>query len=264
MGEAAAPPRHAAAAAAAVTRLRAGARGLLDLCVPPGCPLCGADGDPPPGRLTPECGCVATFADPAAGWCAACGASLGPHVPDAADCHHCRGEDRFPFAGVVSLGLHEDALRDAVLLAKSPPGRPAARSLGEALLDARGDVLRGWGVDVVTAVPHHWRDASARGFAPPAELAATLARGLGARPAPRLLRKTARTAKQASLTPTDRRANLRSAFAVRTPAAVAGRRVLLCDDVLTTGTTARRCARALRNAGAAAVFVAVFARGVGR
>ena len=251
----AAPLRHHAAA---------GLRAVLDLCVPPGCPLCGADGVPPPGRLTPRCHCVRSFADPAAGWCAACGASLGPHVPDAADCHHCRREDRFPFAGCVSLGLHEGDLRDAVLIAKSPHGRPAARALGEALLEERADVLRAWGGDLVVPVPHHWRDAASRTFAPPAELAAALAAGLGVPCRPRALRKTARTAKQASLTPTDRRANLRAAFAVRRPAAVAGERVLLCDDVLTTGTTARRCARALLDAGAAAVLVAVFARGVGR
>ena len=239
-------------------------RGLLDLCVPPGCPLCGADGVPPPGRLTPRCGCAAAFADPAAGWCRACGAGLGPHVPNADDCHHCRREDPFPFAGAVSLGLHEGELRDAVLLAKSPHGRPAARALGEALLDARGDALRAWEVDLVAAVPHHWRDRATKRFDPPGELAATLARGLGARHAPRLLKKTTRTARQASLTPTDRRANLRGAFAVRDPAGVARRRVLLCDDVLTTGTTARRATAALRSAGAAAVSVAVFARGVGR
>ena len=255
MTRTAAPLRHAAAA---------GVRGLLDLCVPPACPLCGADGEVPAGRLTPRCGCVAAFAHPAAGWCAACGASLGPHVPDAADCHHCRREDPFPFAGAVSLGLHEDDLREAVLLAKSPHGRPAARALGEALLDARGAVLRSWEIDLVTAVPHHWRDAAGRTFAPPGELAAALAAGLNVPCRPRLLRKAARTAKQASLTPTDRRANLRAAFAVRTAGAVAGKRILLCDDVLTTGTTARRATAALRSAGAAAVSVAVFARGVGR
>ena len=259
MNRTAAPLRHAVAAGSASL-----VRGLLDLCVPPACPLCGADGPVPPGRLTPRCGCVAAFAHPNAGWCGACGASLGPQVPDAADCHHCRREDPFPFAGTVSLGLHEDELRDAVLQAKSPRGRPAARALGEALLNARGDVLRSWNVDFVTAVPHHWRDAASRTFAPPAELAAALAAGLGIPCRTRLLRKAGRTAKQASLTPTARRANLRDAFLVRRPAEVSGKRVLLCDDVLTTGTTARRAAAALRSAGAAAVSVAVFARGVGR
>ena len=80
---------------------------------------------------------------------------------------------------------------------------------------------------------------------------------------PRAVRKTRRTAKQTDLVPTDRRANLRGAFAVPNPRGVAGRAVLLCDDVLTTGATARRVTAALRAAGAARVSVAVLARGVG-
>ena len=236
----------------------------MNLCVPATCPLCGADGVAEPGRLTVRCDCRSHFADTAAGWCAACGASLGPHVPDAADCHHCRREDPFPFAGAVSLGLHEHALRDAVHLAKSARGRPATRALAEDLLDRRGDVLRGWGVDLVVGVPHHWRDRLTRDHDPPAELAAALARGLGIACRPRSVRKATRTAKQASLTPTDRRANLRDSFTVRRSALVAGKTVLVCDDVLTTGTTARRVAAALKSAGAAGAFVAALARGVGR
>ena len=239
-------------------------RSALDLCLPPACPLCGADGVPGPGRLTPRCRCAAAFAPATAGWCGACGASLGPYIPDAVDCAHCRREKAFPFGGCVSLGQHEGELRAAVLAAKGPHGRPAARALGEALLDARGNVMRGWGVDLVAPVPHHWRDALARPFLPPGELAAALAAGLGVPHRPRLLRKVIRTARQASLTPTDRRGNLTGSFTVRSPGAVPGRRVLLCDDVLTTGTTARRATAALRSAGADAVFVAVFARGVGR
>ena len=253
------PPRPNVAAAA-----RGLARSALDLCVPPACPLCGADGLPEPGRLAPRCDCRATFSDPAAGWCAACGASLGPHVPDAADCRHCRREKPFPFAGAVSLGLHEDDLQSAVLTAKGEHGRPATRALAEDLLDRRGGVLRGWRIDLVTAVPHHWLDRLGRGHDAPGELAAALAAGLGVPARPRLVTKSARTAKQASLTPGDRRGNLRDAFRVRRPAAVVGKTVLLCDDVLTTGTTARRVTAALRDAGADAVFVAVLARGVGR
>ena len=237
-------------------------RTLLDLCVPPACPLCGRDGELEPGRLTPRCDCRNVFADPVCGWCRGCGAPTGPHVPDAADCHHCRREDPFPFAGAVSLGLHEDALRDAVLKAKTDGGRPAARALAEDLLDRRGDPLRAAGCNVVIAVPHHWSARLRHGHDAAAEVAAALAAGLGL-PLKRPVRKFRRTAKQAGQTPTDRRANLRGAFAVPRPAAVAGKTVLLCDDVLTTGTTARRVASALKAAGAGGVFVAVLARGVG-
>ncbi|NNJ25873.1 ComF family protein [Alienimonas chondri] len=237
------------------------ARSLLDLCVPPACPLCGADGVIEPPRLTPRCECRATFTEPDRGWCRGCGAPTGPHVPDCGDCQHCRREDAFPFCGAVSLGLHADRLRDAVLYAKTDGGRPAVRALGEDLRERWAERLAGF--DLVAAVPHHWTARLHTSHDPAAELCDTLARGLNLPSRPRLVRKRHRTDKQARLTPTDRRANLRGAFNVPRPTSVAGKRVLLCDDVLTTGTTARRVTTALRAAGASEVFVAVLARGVG-
>ena len=185
-------------------------------------------------------------------------------MPDCDDCPHCRREDPFPFAGVVALGLHEGALREAVLSAKSDGGRPAARALAEDLCERWEERLTiEAGFDFVTAVPHHWTDRLRTTHDLAAELAATLARALGRPCRPRLVRKRRRTAKQTDLTPTARRANLREAFTVPSPESVAGKRILLCDDVLTTGATARRVTAALRSAGAAEVSVAVLARGVG-
>jgi len=68
------------------------------------------------------------------------------------------------------------------------------------------------------------------------------------------------TQSQIGLTRHQRRENLRGAFAVTAPEEIRGREVLLVDDVMTTGTTAAECARALRRAGASAVWVATVAR----
>jgi ComF family protein len=65
---------------------------------------------------------------------------------------------------------------------------------------------------------------------------------------------------QTELSRSERLANLRRCFSVRRPAEVDGKRVLLIDDVMTTGTTANECAKALRKAGAAEVFVLTLAR----
>jgi hypoxanthine phosphoribosyltransferase len=68
------------------------------------------------------------------------------------------------------------------------------------------------------------------------------------------------TASQAGLTPRQRRLNVRAAFSVSDPAAVDAKHILLVDDILTTGATARAAALALRKAGAASVWVATLAR----
>jgi ComF family protein len=81
---------------------------------------------------------------------------------------------------------------------------------------------------------------------------------------PRALVRIRPTLPQTDLDPAARRANVRDAFRVRHPAAVKGRRVVLVDDVFTTGATVGAAARALRAAGAAAVGVLTLARVVRR
>ena len=78
-----------------------------------------------------------------------------------------------------------------------------------------------------------------------------------------ILTKVKRTPKQTDLTPTERRKNLRGAFVCRAGIDLSQSSILLVDDVLTTGTTTHRAARALLSAGAQWVDVAVLARGVG-
>ena len=75
-----------------------------------------------------------------------------------------------------------------------------------------------------------------------------------------LLKRVRVTVSQAGLTTHQRRQNLRGAFFAPQPARLAGRHVLLIDDIYTTGATARACSRVLRNAGAASVRVATVAR----
>ncbi len=78
--------------------------------------------------------------------------------------------------------------------------------------------------------------------------------------APAALMRLRSTESQAGLTPRQRRHNVRGAFKVSDPSAVQGRNILLVDDILTTGATARAAAQSLKRAGAAAVYVATLAR----
>ena len=116
--------------------------------------------------------------------------------------------------------------------------------------------------DLVVPVPlHRWR-LFRRRFNQSAILARLLARQAGKAVAPDLLVRKRWTAPQTKLSRGERRRNLQGAFAVRRGRAadVAGRRVLLVDDVLTTGATASECASALKKAGVKSVYVATLAR----
>ncbi|MFZ5586275.1 MAG: ComF family protein [Thermodesulfobacteriota bacterium] len=118
------------------------------------------------------------------------------------------------------------------------------------------------GADLVIPVPLHPRRLLRRGFNQAAVLAGALGGGAGAELAPRLLLRRRHTRPQVGLSPQQRLANVAGAFAVR-PAALArlaGRRVLLVDDVYTTGATLAECAQVLLAAGAAAVRVATVSR----
>lgn len=121
---------------------------------------------------------------------------------------------------------------------------PLGRSLAAAPL-----LREGW--DLLAPVPSHWRRALLRGYNPAALLAVAAARGAGLRAEPRLLRRTRATTPQAALDGAARRHNLDGAIALRSGRAVAGLRVLVVDDVTTTGTTLSACIAALRAAGAA-------------
>jgi len=115
--------------------------------------------------------------------------------------------------------------------------------------------------DVIVPVPlHRWRLLSRR-FNQAAILSRELSRRTGRPMQPHLLKRTRRTSRQIRLTNAQRSANVRGAFAVakRHHAAIAGRNILLVDDVITTGATANACARALLQAGASRVDVLALA-----
>lgn len=114
-------------------------------------------------------------------------------------------------------------------------------------------------VDLVVPVPLHWRRRMWRGYNQCDLLARPLARRLRV-PVARVIRKTRHTETQASSTPAERRSNLTGAFVLTDPRRVSGQRILLVDDVLTTGATAMACGALLRRAGARSVTVLTLAR----
>ena len=115
--------------------------------------------------------------------------------------------------------------------------------------------------DCLVPVPLHPAKMREREFNQAARLARPLARATGIPIAPSLLRRVKATNTQTRLSRPQRAANVAGAFAVPAGENLRGRRIVLLDDVLTTGATTNACARALRQAGAATVCVWTLARG---
>jgi ComF family protein len=140
-------------------------------------------------------------------------------------------------------------------------GRPdLARPLGDLLWAAiapRAEDLRG---TVVVPVPLHAGRLAERGYNQAALLASRIAGRLGAPVRAMALARTRDTPRQATLDRSARLTNVARVFQVRQPREIAGRAVLLVDDVRTTGSTLRACEAALAQAGAASVRTAVLAQ----
>jgi ComF family protein len=137
-------------------------------------------------------------------------------------------------------------------------GEPIAEAMGELLITHRRDAIP----DVVAPVPMHWQRRWVRKTNSPDILAAKVASFLQVPCQVRLLRLKRNILPQKGLKISDRRRNLADAFRVAKGYDIRGARVLLVDDVLTTGATCDAAAKALRMAGARSVAVVVLARTV--
>ena len=237
---------------------------VLDLVFPAVCPVCLVRSDDPAQR--PFCGpCWRALPVGLGPGCPVCGEPF-PGLGGSLPCHACRTAPP-PYAFARAVAEYRDGMREAIHALKFG-GRPVlatplGRLLGE--VGARALPIRpeDW-ADGLVPVPLHPARLAERGF----NQADLLAAPCGARwrvpVLSRALIRARATLPQTDLDPVARRVNVRGAFRVPRPAAVRGRRLLLVDDVHTTGATAAAAADALREAGAAAVGVLTLARVVRR
>jgi ComF family protein len=244
------------------------AESLFATLFPSDCRLCGA----PLINISrlPVCdGCLAGIRPIAGGVCSVCGERLvSMHAfsgeNDEPLCGLCRRLGP-PFEKAAAYGSYDGGLRELIHLLKYEQVRPAANVLGRMLAEVIAGLEIGFTGDsvLVIPVPLHSKKLRQRGFNQSEAIARAALKHRGDRRyelSTDVLRRRRETKSQIGLTSHQRRENLRGAFAVEPPQQIAGRELLLVDDVYTTGTTASECARVLRRAGASRVWVATVAR----
>lgn len=230
---------------------------LLALLFPDDCRLCGV----PLKEFSrvPVCGSCLNEPEAFAPeyFCSCCRTPFLNPAPldDSGVCRLCRmGVSRFD--AVYSYGSYDGALKGLIQLFKYDGVRPLAKPLGAWLAQA---LPRDQKFDALAPMPLHWRRHFRRGFNQAALLAKELSKRTGL-PVKSVVTRRKSTEKQALLTRAQRRLNVSGAFKVPDADAVRGKRILLIDDVFTTGATLNACAGALKRAGAAHVSALTLAR----
>lgn len=180
---------------------------------------------------------------------------------DSGSCPHCHRKGP-RFERTYAVGVYVGVLRETVLRMKSPIGESLCLAMGGLLGENLARSMTAAPSHIV-AVPTHWTRRLRRNFNCADILLEAITAKIGIHACPKLIRCRRKTRKQGTLLPHERLKNVRGAYRVSAGYAISGAKVLLIDDVMTTGATANEIAKILRRAGAASVEVAVVARGVG-
>jgi len=252
-----------------VRRFAAGTVGAgragLDLLFPPRCACCDADlpedgpPDDPPDRILLCEDCRRLLGPESWRGCHRCGATAAAGQPGSRRCGLCQ-DTNLRFDGTVPLGGYTDDLREVVLRMKRATNDVLSVTMGRLLAFRRAELLADFNAQLIVPIPMYWTRRLARGTNSPDLIARSLGKSMGISVSRSLLVRRRNTMHQKDLSPTERFRNVRGAFRVRSGRKLDGLRILLIDDILTTGATCSEAASALKKAGAAAVAAVVVAR----
>jgi ComF family protein len=223
-------------------KLRALTRQFLDFCYPGACAVCSTscEGDVP---LCETCRIALATLEFAAA-CEKCGMPL---KESGSPCPYCKGKGVAHFERVLRLGVYEDPLKHLIHQMKYHRAWTLAEFLADRLVDQEPVKSLLHETHVIVPVPLFFTRHIARGFNQAEVIARRIAKVCDIQFVKALTRVRA-TETQTHLSPTQRVENLRGAFALIAPKYIAGRHVVLVDDVTTTGATLRAAAQALEQA----------------
>jgi ComF family protein len=232
--------------------------GITDLIFPPLCITCGAVlEEHAPLPFCPPCAAGIHFIHPPL--CPRCGIPFPATEGGDHFCGECLATER-PYAVARAVGMYEETLKTAIHLFKYRGRIGIGEVLGRIMADFAGSQWDMTVFSLIIPVPLHRKRLRERGFNQAVIMARAIAKRFSLPLDFMTLRRELSTPPQVGLEREERLANVRKAFAVRKPEKIAGRRILLVDDVTTTGSTLTECASVLMKANAEAVAILTLAR----
>lgn len=250
-------------------------KAFIDAIFPPKCLICSAYRDSRQASVGSDASCsisdltASYFCEScrkdltpiASPFCSRCGLPFVSREGESHTCSECLLEKRY-FRRARSFGVYDGSLMEAIHLLKYRKKSLLSRPLSTL---ARETFFQFWdvgGIDLLVSVPLHVKRLRERGFNQAHLLIRRWARQDGILLDGLTLIRSRWTEPQTTLSRTERRKNIKGAFSLRHPEKIKGRKVLLVDDVYTTGATVNECARVLMKAGAEFVDVLTLARAV--
>jgi len=231
---------------------------LIDFFFPPKCPTCGADTENSPyDRPCPSCLAQIKFFSPPI--CPRCGVGFASSGGENHLCAECLSEERY-FTKARAIGPYEGLMAEVISRFKFHGASRLSRPLGWLLAEYADPDFSFSDFDFVLPVPLHPRRLRQRGFNQALLLARYVSRVHSLPLDYTALQRIRHTEPQTQLSGTERKKNIRGAFAVTQPGLISGKHILLIDDVFTTGATVQECSRILLKAGAEKVAVLTLAR----
>jgi len=231
---------------------------MLDMLYPRNCIGCSVSAPETFRYICWDCWTDTVHIEPP--FCECCGDPVAGAVDHGFICFACADSTPF-FERARSASRYDGVVGEALRMLKYEKALWLAPDMAGILKNCLKAEFPDCEFDLVVPVPLHHVRRRDRGYNQSAVLARELGRRIGCKTSSGMLRRIRPTTTQTHLTASQRLSNVKNAFQFRKEKCLAGQRVLLVDDVMTTGATVNACAKALKQGGAASVHVLTVARG---